>query len=275
MLAKLLKDTKRRDLIVVSFQQPAVDRFHELVPRIDLAPGIAGAAVWIFGGGSPGPGVAAFQVPITFGPTAITTAERVARAHSEGYAWQNWFSGDDRDAADSWRTPDRHVRGRHDDRPPAGLRARAALAPAAGELQGASVGEQRLAGARAFALQAVGGVAEQEVAHGRLGRAAQQQAEHPAGVGLERVGGARAARAEVLERPRADERLGVALLLDPADRRWAARRRSAATAFTVLTLASDSVSTSSGRFSASRSSTSTSFSEPCHSAAFSMSAAIS
>ena len=56
VLAKLLKKTKRRDLIVVSFLQPAVDRFHELVPRIDVAPGIAGAAVWIFGGGSPGPG---------------------------------------------------------------------------------------------------------------------------------------------------------------------------------------------------------------------------
>ena len=30
VLARLLKGTKRRDLIVVSFQQPAVDRFHEL-----------------------------------------------------------------------------------------------------------------------------------------------------------------------------------------------------------------------------------------------------
>ena len=39
VLARLLKDTKRRNLIVVSFQQAAVDRFHELAPRIDLAPG--------------------------------------------------------------------------------------------------------------------------------------------------------------------------------------------------------------------------------------------
>ena len=66
VLAGLLEDTKRRDLIVVSFRQEAVDRFHELVPKIDLAPGIAGASNWILGGGSPGPGVAAFQVPITF-----------------------------------------------------------------------------------------------------------------------------------------------------------------------------------------------------------------
>src|SRR4029453_6944962 len=39
-LARLLRDTKRRNLIVVSFHQAAVDRFHELVPEIALAPGI-------------------------------------------------------------------------------------------------------------------------------------------------------------------------------------------------------------------------------------------
>ena len=107
VLAALLKNTKRRNLIVVSFQQAAVDRFHELVPRIDLAPGIAGASNWLLAGGSPGPGVVAFQVPITFttgGTTLqVTTAENVARAHREGYAWQNWFSNDDRDAPATWR----------------------------------------------------------------------------------------------------------------------------------------------------------------------------
>jgi glycerophosphoryl diester phosphodiesterase len=107
VLARLVKDTKRRNLIVVSFQQAAVDRFHELVPRIDLAPGIDGAANWLLAGGSPGPGVVAFQVPITFqtgGTTLqVTTAENVARAHSEGYAWQNWFSNEDRDAPATWR----------------------------------------------------------------------------------------------------------------------------------------------------------------------------
>jgi glycerophosphoryl diester phosphodiesterase len=107
-LARLLKDTKRRDLIVVSFQQAAVDRFHELAPRIDLAPGIDGAANWILSGGSPGPGVVAFQVPITFqfggSQLNITTAENVARAHRDGYAWQNWFSNEDRDAPATWRS---------------------------------------------------------------------------------------------------------------------------------------------------------------------------
>jgi glycerophosphoryl diester phosphodiesterase len=107
VLAHLLSNTKRRDLIVVSFQQAAVDRFHELAPRIDLAPGIAGAAAWILGGESPGEGVVAFQVPITYGfggtLLTITTRENVARAHEQGYAWQNWFSGDDRDYPPTWR----------------------------------------------------------------------------------------------------------------------------------------------------------------------------
>jgi glycerophosphoryl diester phosphodiesterase len=107
VLARVLKNTKHKKLIVVSFQQAAVDRFHELVPRIDLAPGIDGAANWLLSGGSPGPGVVAFQVPITFqnGGTLlqVTTADNVARAHREGYAWQNWFSNDDRDAPATWR----------------------------------------------------------------------------------------------------------------------------------------------------------------------------
>jgi glycerophosphoryl diester phosphodiesterase len=106
VLARLLKGTSRRDLIVVSFQQEAVDRFHALVPRIDVAPGIGGFASWL-GMNPPGPGVAAFQVPITFEfgteVVPITTAENVARAHAQGIAWQNWFSGNDRDDPPTWR----------------------------------------------------------------------------------------------------------------------------------------------------------------------------
>ena len=104
----MLKGTTHKKLIVVSFQQAAVDRFHELAPKIDLAPGIAGTANWLLAGGSPGPGVVAFQVPITFttGGTTLelTTAGNVAKAHSEGYAWQNWFSNEDTDAPATWRS---------------------------------------------------------------------------------------------------------------------------------------------------------------------------
>jgi glycerophosphoryl diester phosphodiesterase len=97
-LARTLKATKRRDIIVVSFKQEAVDRFHQLVPALPVAPGIGGAANWLLGGKSPGDGVVAFQLPITYqlgGQTLqITTKDNVARAHSEGYAWHTWLSDD-------------------------------------------------------------------------------------------------------------------------------------------------------------------------------------
>jgi glycerophosphoryl diester phosphodiesterase len=106
VLARLLRRTKRRDLIVVSFQQDAVDRFHELAPKIDVAPGIVGVAKWL-NRDSPGPRVVAFQVPITFDfggqLIQVTDAANVARAHAGGYAWQNWFGGADRDAPATWR----------------------------------------------------------------------------------------------------------------------------------------------------------------------------
>jgi glycerophosphoryl diester phosphodiesterase len=106
LLARPLRGTSRRDLIVFSFQQAAVDRFHQLVPDIDIAPGFIGASDW-FRGGSPGAGVVALQMPIIFRfggmPIVVTTADNVARAHREGYAWQNWFSADDRDDPDTWR----------------------------------------------------------------------------------------------------------------------------------------------------------------------------
>lgn len=107
VLARLLKPTKRRNLVVASFKQAAVDRFHRLVPRIDVAPGIEGSADYLLAGKSPGPGVAVFQLPITYrlGETklAVTTRDNVAKAHGDGYAWHNWFSDDDSDSAASWR----------------------------------------------------------------------------------------------------------------------------------------------------------------------------
>jgi glycerophosphoryl diester phosphodiesterase len=97
-LARTLHGLKRRDVIVVSFKQEAVDRFHQLVPALPVAPGIGGVANWLLGGKSPGDGVVAFQLPITYdfnGQTLqITTADNVARAHREGYAWHTWLSDD-------------------------------------------------------------------------------------------------------------------------------------------------------------------------------------
>jgi glycerophosphoryl diester phosphodiesterase len=99
LLAAMLKGTSRRDLIVASFDQQAVDRFHELVPEVAVAPGVEGVARFLLGGGSPGPGVVALQIPITFesgGQTLeVTTPESVLRAHRAGYAVHVWLSNDE------------------------------------------------------------------------------------------------------------------------------------------------------------------------------------
>jgi glycerophosphoryl diester phosphodiesterase len=106
VLARELADVNRDDLIVVSFHQPAVDRFHELAPRIGVAPGTSGVAGWVLDGTAPPSGTVAFQIPVTFkfGQTVfnVTTAENVGRAHGEGYAVHTWFSGDDVDGTETW-----------------------------------------------------------------------------------------------------------------------------------------------------------------------------
>ncbi|MCW2989770.1 MAG: glycerophosphodiester phosphodiesterase, partial [Solirubrobacterales bacterium] len=106
VLAALLKSTPRRDLIVVSFKQKAVDRFHELVPAISVSPGVEGLAAWAFSNQSPGDGVQTFDPPMTyqFGATKIDTTTYIQKAHDEGYAWHSWFSGDDVDGPSGWTT---------------------------------------------------------------------------------------------------------------------------------------------------------------------------
>jgi glycerophosphoryl diester phosphodiesterase len=94
-LADVLAREGRMDVIVVSFNQAAVDAFHASAPSIPVAPGVNGMASYILGGGSPGEGVKAFQVPLKFtvgGTTLdITTPEFVSRAHRDGYAVHVWL----------------------------------------------------------------------------------------------------------------------------------------------------------------------------------------
>lgn len=103
LLAAVLKRSGRKDIIVASFEQPAIDRFHALAPSIGVAPGIDGTAAFVLSNGSPGPGVAAFQVPITFTfggqKLTITTPDFVKRAHEAGYAVHTWLSNDREDDA--------------------------------------------------------------------------------------------------------------------------------------------------------------------------------
>jgi len=102
LLAALLEGTHRRDLIVVSFNQKAVDRFHAQVPQVDVAPGVDGIAGFLLGGARPGPGTVALQIPITYqtgGQTlTVTTPESVLQTHRAGYAVHVWLSNDEENA---------------------------------------------------------------------------------------------------------------------------------------------------------------------------------
>ena len=103
LLAALLNKSRRTDIVVTSFEQSAIDRFHGLAPKVPLAPGIGGTAAFFLSNNSPGPGVVAFQVPITFKfgdqLLVITTPNFVQRAHDAGYAVHVWLSNDTEDVA--------------------------------------------------------------------------------------------------------------------------------------------------------------------------------
>jgi glycerophosphoryl diester phosphodiesterase len=103
LLAAQLNAAGRTDIIVASFNQRAIDRFHAAAPQIGVAPGIDGMASFLLSNGSPGPGTVAFQIPITFtlGGTTInvTTPDTVTRAHDSGYAVHVWLSDDGEDRA--------------------------------------------------------------------------------------------------------------------------------------------------------------------------------
>jgi glycerophosphoryl diester phosphodiesterase len=103
LLAAELLRAGRMDVIVVSFNQAAVNAFHAAAPLIHVAPGVGGMASYILGGGSPGDGVRAFQVPLQFtvGSTTldIATPELVSRAHGDGYAVHVWLDSDEENEA--------------------------------------------------------------------------------------------------------------------------------------------------------------------------------
>lgn len=115
LLAELLDRNGRTDVIVASFNQGAIDRFHAAAPQIGVAPGIDGMASFLLSDGSPGEGVVAFQIPITFdfGGTVlnVTTPDTVRRAHESGYAVHVWLSNDTEDRATYQRLLDMCVDG--------------------------------------------------------------------------------------------------------------------------------------------------------------------
>ena len=86
LLAGVLRGSGRRDLIVVSFNDLAVQRLHGLAPEVPTAPGAVGIAAYTATGLPPPAGTVAFQVPTELGGVAVGSRSFVERAHRDGYA---------------------------------------------------------------------------------------------------------------------------------------------------------------------------------------------
>jgi len=96
VLAGYLNDLGRtRGIVVASFNDAALARFHELAPKIDTAPATNGVAGYVLGNIPPPQGTKVFQVPTTFSGIPVVTPEFVDRAHGDGYGVHVWTIDDE------------------------------------------------------------------------------------------------------------------------------------------------------------------------------------
>jgi glycerophosphoryl diester phosphodiesterase len=94
-LARFLNRLGRTEgIIVASFHDEALARFHQQAPQIDMAPAVGAVAAYKFSGVLPPEGTVAFQVPTEFEGITVTDREFVQRAHSDGYAVHVWTIND-------------------------------------------------------------------------------------------------------------------------------------------------------------------------------------
>jgi glycerophosphoryl diester phosphodiesterase len=95
-LAAFLNELGRTEgIIVASFNDAALQRFHQAAPEIDLAPGTAAVATYKATGIQTQAGAKAFQIPIEFGGVTVTDEAFVNQIHSDGYAAHIWTINDE------------------------------------------------------------------------------------------------------------------------------------------------------------------------------------
>lgn len=90
-LATYLNELGRTDgIIVASFNDAALQRFHELAPQIDLAPATGEVASYVATRGTLLEGRTTFQVPPEFGGVTVADEQFIEDAHEDGYAVHVW-----------------------------------------------------------------------------------------------------------------------------------------------------------------------------------------
>jgi glycerophosphoryl diester phosphodiesterase len=104
LLAKTLNRIHRSDIIVTSFNDEAIAKFHELAPTIGLAPGQQGLTNYFLSGTRPIEGTVALQIPVNLNGMPVATKEFIAKAHADGYAVHVWFSGTAPENEDAYNT---------------------------------------------------------------------------------------------------------------------------------------------------------------------------
>ncbi len=87
------------DVIVVSFNDAAVMRFHELAPAVGTSPGLATLASYFTTGVAPAGDYDAIQIPVYFQGIRVATADFIAQAHADGFAVHIWPDHDEENAA--------------------------------------------------------------------------------------------------------------------------------------------------------------------------------
>lgn len=91
--------TNRRDIIVVSFEQPPLDRFHQLAPQFDLAASQDVLLPWALNQDAPpmDPAPVALQVPPFFNGLDVVSLLK-ERADQNHYAIHTWLDSDEENA---------------------------------------------------------------------------------------------------------------------------------------------------------------------------------
>ncbi len=104
LLARTLRRVHRHDIIVTSFNDEAIAKFHELAPSIGLAPGQQALTNYFATGTKPIDGTVALQIPVKFNGIPIATKDFITKAHTDGYAVHVWFSGTAPENEDAYNT---------------------------------------------------------------------------------------------------------------------------------------------------------------------------
>jgi len=95
LAASLNSRGRTEGIMVASFNDAALARFHELAPSIDLAPATGAVAGYVAARIPPPEGTKAFQVPIEFGGVTVVDRSFVDRAHADGFGVHVWTINDE------------------------------------------------------------------------------------------------------------------------------------------------------------------------------------